>query len=72
MIYHEHALKYLVSTEDKKNLISSMLTTEILEDDRFDDFIRGMGEGLIFLLHGELGVGKTYTAGILRSIWKRV
>lgn len=27
------------------------------------DFIRGKGEGLIFLLHGKPGVGKTYTAG---------
>lgn len=27
------------------------------------DFIKGKGEGLIFLLHGKPGVGKTYTAG---------
>lgn len=27
------------------------------------DFIEGKGRGLIFLLHGTPGVGKTYTAG---------
>lgn len=29
------------------------------------DFVKGKGEGLIFLLHGKPGVGKTYTAGEL-------
>ncbi|KAF4546170.1 ATPAse [Lasiodiplodia theobromae] len=28
------------------------------------DFVKGKGEGLIFLLHGKPGVGKTYTADI--------
>lgn len=27
------------------------------------DFVKGKGEGKIFLLHGKPGVGKTYTAG---------
>lgn len=27
------------------------------------DFVRGKGSGLIFLLHGKPGVGKTVTAG---------
>jgi hypothetical protein len=31
------------------------------------DFIKGKGEGLIFLLHGKPGVGKTYTAGMSQS-----
>jgi len=32
-------------------------------DDDFDDFIAGKGKGLIFLLHGQPGLGKTLTAG---------
>jgi hypothetical protein len=34
-------------------------------DEEFDDFIEGKGRGLIFLLHGEPGLGKTLTAGKL-------
>lgn len=34
------------------------------EDSRFDDLIEGKSKGLIFLLHGEPGVGKTLTAGM--------
>jgi Cdc6-like AAA superfamily ATPase len=29
------------------------------------DFVKGKGNGLIFLLHGQPGVGKTCTAGML-------
>jgi len=28
------------------------------------DFVEGKGSGLIFLLHGSPGVGKTFTAGM--------
>ena len=31
------------------------------------DFVEGKGNGLIFLLHGAPGVGKTFTAGMLFS-----
>lgn len=33
------------------------------------DFIQGKGDGLIILLHGKPGVGKTYTAGKERPIY---
>lgn len=38
---------------------------KIHKDERlqFDDLIKGKGKGMIFLLHGEPGVGKTLTAG---------
>lgn len=29
----------------------------------FDDIVQGKGKGLIFLLHGKPGLGKTFTAG---------
>jgi hypothetical protein len=64
MIFDDYAFAQLVLSEDKKTLISSMVTTATLEDDHFDDFIKGKGKSLIFLLHGEPGVGKTYTAGM--------
>ena len=33
-------------------------------EDEFDDFIVGKGRGLIFVLHGAPGLGKTLTAGM--------
>ncbi|KAI1122744.1 P-loop containing nucleoside triphosphate hydrolase protein [Nemania abortiva] len=35
------------------------------------DFIQGKGHGLIFLLHGRPGVGKTYTAECIAAFTKR-
>lgn len=32
------------------------------------DFVRGKGNGLVFLLHGKPGVGKTCTAGKYNSV----
>lgn len=32
------------------------------------DFVAGKGEGLLFLLHGSPGVGKTYTAGMIAFV----
>ncbi|KAF2735043.1 P-loop containing nucleoside triphosphate hydrolase protein [Polyplosphaeria fusca] len=35
------------------------------------DFVQGKGEGLIFLLHGKPGVGKTYTSECIAEFTKR-
>ena len=37
----------------------------IVKDPWSADYVTGKGTGLIFLLHGKPGVGKTYTAGKL-------
>jgi hypothetical protein len=44
-------------------MISSLVDMNEGDNIHFDDWIRGKGKGIIFLLHGEPGVGKTYTAG---------
>jgi hypothetical protein len=62
--YNDQAFQGLVLSEEKKKLISSLVGEQnFIEDSEFDDLIRGKGKGLIFLLHGPPGVGKTYTAG---------
>lgn len=62
--YNNTAFHHLVLSEKKKELISSLLERQNHQlDDEFDDLIVGKGKGLIFLLHGPPGVGKTYTAG---------
>ncbi|KAL8713834.1 MAG: hypothetical protein Q9225_006684 [Loekoesia sp. 1 TL-2023] len=61
--YNDKAFHGLVLQEQKKRLISSLLERQdCQQDDGFDDLIQGKGKGLIFLLHGPPGVGKTYTA----------
>lgn len=62
--YNDEAFHALVLAEQKKKLISSLLERQDdKQDDEFDDLICGKGKGVIFLLHGPPGVGKTYTAG---------
>jgi len=53
----------LIMNEHQKRMILSLV--QVHEDERlgFDDVIKGKGKGMIFLLHGEPGVGKTLTAG---------
>lgn len=57
------AFNGLVLDNDKKRLIHSMVETRADGSIVLDDLIRGKGRGIIFLLHGPPGVGKTLTAG---------
>jgi hypothetical protein len=62
--YNDRAFDGLVLPEGQKKLIYSLVGRQAFQqDDGFDDLIQGKGKGLIFLLHGPPGVGKTYTAG---------
>ncbi|RYP57796.1 hypothetical protein DL770_010583 [Monosporascus sp. CRB-9-2] len=61
--YDDEAFAGLVLPEEKKRLISALVRHQsLLGGDEYDDLIQGKGKGLIFLLHGPPGVGKTYTA----------
>jgi len=62
--FNSDAFQKLVLPKEKKRLISSLVRHRNREDLKFDDWIRGKGKGIIFLLYGEPGVGKTYTAGL--------
>jgi hypothetical protein len=66
--YNIDAFSNLVFAEDKKRLIRSLVQQRSSQDEGFDDHIKGKGKGLIFLLHGPPGVGKTFTAGQSRPI----
>ncbi|KAL4947949.1 hypothetical protein BDW69DRAFT_103403 [Aspergillus filifer] len=49
--------------ERTKNLVGSLVSVHHKKDMApFDDIIQGKGQGLIFLFHGEPGLGKTLTA----------
>ncbi|OCK86279.1 P-loop containing nucleoside triphosphate hydrolase protein [Lepidopterella palustris CBS 459.81] len=51
---------------------SNALVPNVYTQDQWSaDFVQGKGEGLIFLLHGKPGVGKTYTAECIAEYTKR-
>jgi hypothetical protein len=62
--YNSDAFKSLLLAPSQKTMIHSLI--KIHKDERlhFDDLVKGKGKGMIFLLHGEPGVGKTLTAGM--------
>lgn len=49
----------------RKDLIRSLVDEHRNGRSSFDDFISGKGKGLVFLLDGPPGSGKTMTAGML-------
>jgi hypothetical protein len=58
LVMDDRRLKILKSLAESFAMRSEMWTA---------DFVEGKGNGLIFLLHGAPGVGKTFTAGMLFS-----
>jgi hypothetical protein len=61
--FNSTAFDSLVLDSVKKKMISSLVKEEVDRVSGFDDIVKGKGKGLIFLLHGEPGTGKTLTAG---------
>ncbi|OCL12971.1 P-loop containing nucleoside triphosphate hydrolase protein [Glonium stellatum] len=51
----------LAIPEDRKKLVRALAASHAKKA-QFDDFVPGKGRGLIMLLHGPTGVGKTLTA----------
>ncbi len=63
--------KYLVLEPKVKNDIEALCKMHVqskIAKVSSTDFIKGKGEGLIFLLHGPPGVGKTCTAGEFKDL----
>jgi len=57
--------------EDIKTTIYQVVKSHSAQANDFDDFIQGKGRGLVFLLHGPPGCGKTMTAeSIAESLQK--
>jgi hypothetical protein len=60
--WNEGAFDSLVLPEDHKELILALTESQVAHKDTFDDVIQGKGKGMIMLLSGPPGVGKTLTA----------
>lgn len=59
--WNKQAFANLVINDETKDLIQALVTSK-LETEENTDLIQGKGNGLIMLLHGGPGTGKTFTA----------
>jgi AAA+ superfamily predicted ATPase len=69
--FREKALKRLVIKEEYKKMMIAMVEAYMLEQPGFSDIVMGKGRGLIILLHGPPGVGKTLAAECIAELQKR-
>jgi ATP-dependent Lon protease len=60
--WNKSAFKQLVAADDTKELIRAMVSAHGARVDTSPDIIDGKSQGLIILLHGGSGTGKTLTA----------
>lgn len=62
--FNDHVFQDSLILEEKyKRMILSLVQVHSKPGFDFDDIIKGKGQGVVILLHGEPGVGKTLTAG---------
>jgi hypothetical protein len=60
--FSDNAFQSLVMPNEKKDLILAFVESQVKHKNDFDDIIEGKGRGMIMLLSGPPGVGKTLTA----------
>ncbi|KAF5569175.1 TOB3 (member of AAA-ATPase family) [Fusarium phyllophilum] len=62
VVWNSTAFDQLVLPHDYKRIIQAFVGAQMSGLDNFDDVIKGKGRGIIMLLSGEPGTGKTLTA----------
>ncbi|RYP70581.1 hypothetical protein DL771_005400 [Monosporascus sp. 5C6A] len=68
--WNEQAFRSLVADEDMKEIILALVTNQLAAETA-TDLIDNKGNGLIMLLHGSPGTGKTFTAESVAEIAKK-
>lgn len=66
--WNKKAFDQLVLDTKTKELITALIDVQTSDNKKMDDIITGKGNGLIILLHGSPGTGKTLTAE--RSVFR--
>jgi hypothetical protein len=61
--FNSEAFESLLMPRHQKSMIHSLVKVHSSDGIGFDDIVAGKGKGMIFLLHGVPGTGKTLTAG---------
>ncbi|KAF5879131.1 putative aaa family atpase protein [Botrytis fragariae] len=71
IVWNEDAFKKLVIDETRRKLIHALVRAHRQDDASFDDIIENKGKGLVGLLSGSPGVGKTLTAEAVAEVTSR-
>ncbi|KAF9064231.1 P-loop containing nucleoside triphosphate hydrolase protein [Rhodocollybia butyracea] len=71
--WNEDSFDQLVLPLQQKDMVKGLVQSHMKSDKKggFDDFIKGKGKGMVMVLHGPPGVGKTLTAESLAEFTKR-
>lgn len=68
--WHKEAFDHLVIDDETKELIEALITNRIASE-KSTDWVTAKGNGLIMLLHGGPGTGKTFTAESVAELAER-
>jgi hypothetical protein len=61
--FQEHAFDLLAMASGPKNMVKALTEFHATDKSRFEDIIKGKGQGMVISLEGPPGSGKTLTAG---------
>jgi len=68
VVWNDQAFKKLVIDEDRRILIHALVRSHRHDEASFDDIVANKGKGLVGLLSGSPGVGKTLTAEAVAEV----
>ncbi|KAI1860609.1 hypothetical protein JX265_009072 [Neoarthrinium moseri] len=69
--WNSHCFDDLVLDDGIKKTVQALVSTHSSEREAFDDIVKGKGQGLVCVLHGPPGVGKTLTAECVAEYVRR-
>ncbi|USW58681.1 Putative histone H3/CENP-A, AAA+ ATPase domain, ATPase, AAA-type, core [Septoria linicola] len=69
--WNTNCFDQLVLPDAQKDLVQALVANHVQQRSDFDDIVKGKGKGLILVLHGPPGVGKTLTAETVAEYCKR-
>lgn len=69
--WNHEAFQKLVIDEDRRQLVHALVKAHRNDATTFDDIIQNKGQGLVGLLSGAPGVGKTLTAEAVAEVTER-